>query len=88
MSSITDPSPLDRLLEPLAAGFSAEMAQYIAAFRADSEVQERIHELAEKANDGRLTSDERREYEQFIEAGTLIAILQAKARKRLGSSAY
>jgi hypothetical protein len=87
MSAIVDPSPLDRLLEPLAAGFTSEMARYIAEFRADAEVQSRIERLAEKANEGELTPDERREYEEFVEAGTLIAILQAKARKRLNSSA-
>jgi hypothetical protein len=75
---------LERLLEPLAAGFSSEMAKYVAEFRADAVVQARIEELAEKANEGDLTDVERREYEEYVDAGTLIAILQAKARKRLG----
>jgi hypothetical protein len=86
MSTIAS-SPLDRLLEPLAAGFTSAMAQYIAEFRADATVQQRIEQLAEKANEGELTEDERREYEQFIDAGTLIAVLQAKARKRLATGA-
>ncbi len=87
MSAIIDPSPLDRLLEPLAAGFTAEMAKYIAEFRADPAVQSRIESLAGKANEGELTPTERLEYEAFVEAGTLIAILQGKARKRLNSAA-
>jgi hypothetical protein len=86
MSTVSQPSPLERLLEPLAAGLTSEMAQYLAAFRADAEVQQRISELAEKANEGELTEQERCEYEEFVEAGTLIAILQSKARKRLGSA--
>jgi hypothetical protein len=86
MSTVSQPSPLERLLEPLAAGLTSEMAQYIAAFRADADVQQRIAELAEKANEGELTEQERREYEEFVEAGTLIAILQSKARKRLRSA--
>jgi hypothetical protein len=83
MSTVANSSPLDRLLEPLAAGFSSEMAKYIAEFRADAEVQARIQELAEKANEGDLNDAERREYEDFVNAGTLIAVLQAKARQRL-----
>jgi hypothetical protein len=86
MSTVSQPSPLERLLEPLAAGLTSEMAQYIAAFRADADVQHRIAELAGKANEGELTESERREYEEFVEAGTLIAILQSKARKRLRST--
>lgn len=83
MSTISRPSPLERLLEPLAAGLTSEMARYITEFRADEEVRRRIEELAEKANEGELTDEERQEYEEFVDAGTLIAILQSKARKRL-----
>lgn len=85
MSTVSQPSPLERLLEPLAAGLSSEMAQYLAAFRADADVQQRIAELAEKANEGELTEQERLEYEAYVEAGTMIAVLQSKARKRLSS---
>jgi hypothetical protein len=87
MSTATPTSPLERLLDPLAAGFSSEMAPYIAEFRADPGVQIRIKELAEKANDGEMTEAERQEYAEFVDAGTLIAILQAKARKRLEAGA-
>ena len=84
--STTAATPLDRLLEPLAAGLTSEMARYIAEFRADPDVQARIEQLAEKANEGELSEAERSEYEAFVDGGTLIAILQAKARKRLAAS--
>ncbi len=71
------------MLEPLAAGLTSEMAKYIAEFRAAPDVQARIAQLAEKANEGDLTEDERQEYAGYVDAGTLIAVLQAKARKRL-----
>ncbi|HMO86186.1 MAG TPA: hypothetical protein PKC18_14820 [Lacipirellulaceae bacterium] len=83
MSTISHPSPLERLLEPLASGMTSDMAKYIVEFRADESVQSRIAELAEKANEGDLTDDERVEYERFVDGGTLIAILQAQARRRL-----
>jgi hypothetical protein len=87
MSTVASPSPLERLLEPLAAGLTADMAKYIAEFRADAAVQRRIEHLAKLANEGELTDDERREYEEYVDAGTVIAVLQAKARKRLGTDA-
>jgi hypothetical protein len=85
MSIAANSSPLDRLLEPFAAGFSSEMAKYIAEFRAEPQIQARIAELAAKANEGDLSDKERQEYADYIDAGTLIAVLQAKARKRLGA---
>jgi hypothetical protein len=39
-----------------------------------------MDELAEKCNEGKLTPDEREEYETSIRFGNFIAILQAKAR--------
>jgi hypothetical protein len=60
--------------------------------RADTEMKERIEELADKCTEGRLTPEERDEYEAMIRVGHFVAILQAKARRLLaeghaGSSA-
>ena len=77
------PPPLDRLLEPLALGLTPAAARALVNFRADSETQERIAELAEKCNEGQLTPQERQEYEAFVRAIDLIAILQSKARRLL-----
>ena len=44
---------------------------------------ERLAELGEKANDEELTPLERAEYEGYIEANNLLAVLQAEARFRL-----
>jgi hypothetical protein len=48
--------------------------------RADPVVTERIAELAEKCNQGALSAAERQEYETYVHAGNMVAILQAKAR--------
>ena len=50
------------------------------ASRADARTQARVDELAEKCTDGQLTPEERNEYEAYVQASTLIGILQAKAR--------
>jgi hypothetical protein len=45
--------------------------------------QQRIVDLAAKNSDGTLTPDERSEYEALVEAGDLLALMQAKARTML-----
>lgn len=74
---------IDSFLEPLRESLSPEQARRLAEFHADDATQKLIDELARKANDGALTESERSEYESFIEAGDLIAILQVKARDTL-----
>jgi hypothetical protein len=74
---------LDRLLEPFANCFSPEGAARIADLRADDDVQERIDYLADRSNEGLLTDEERDEYEGYLHAIDVIAILQAKARSQL-----
>jgi hypothetical protein len=71
---------LDRLLAPVTDCFTPEVAERLVALRADPEIDARIEELAEKANEGQLSAEERAEYEDYIEAADLIGILQARAR--------
>jgi hypothetical protein len=49
-------------------------------------VQERVGVLAERANEGVLTEDERLDYEALINAADFIAILKLKAQRRLTSN--
>jgi hypothetical protein len=42
--------------------------------------------LAEKCDQGRLTPEERDDYEAYVQASTLIGILQAKARRALAKA--
>ena len=76
-------SYLDRLLEPLKDAFTPEMAAALLELRADSELENRIGELRQKANDGTLAPGEDAEYKDFVEAVDLISIMQAKARRFL-----
>jgi len=77
------PSVLDRLLDPLSRCFTTESAKALAELQADPVAQSRIEELAEKCNEGQITTEERREYETYVHVGNLIGILQAKARRYL-----
>jgi len=78
-------SPLDGLLEPFSRCFDAESAQRVAEFRVDSAVQARVDCLAERANEGLLSDDERMEYEAIINAADFISILKLKAKRHLDS---
>ncbi len=83
----TQTDVLHRLLDPLAQCLTVTTARRILSLRADPIAQKRIDELAEKSNEGRLSSDERVEYELYVSTGTFIAILQAKARALLAEHA-
>ena len=71
---------LDRLLEPIAASLSPDVAAKVADLRADEAMQSRIDYLADRANEGLLTREEREEYAAYLHAIDVIAVLQAKAR--------
>ena len=80
---ITATRLLNRLLDPVGRCLSRRAARELADLRADDEVQAYVRELAEKCNEGTLTAEERAEYESYIMAANVVAILQAKARARL-----
>ena len=89
MSQALDPATkgLAKLLDPVAECFTLEVAKRIAELRADPDVQERINELADKSNQGTLTPEEIAEYDAYIRAMDVIAVLQKKARTRLDKAA-
>ena len=77
---------LDRLLDPVAACLTTDVARRIAALRADPGTQARLDELADKAAEGDLSPAEREEYATYVEALDFVALLQAKARALLPAS--
>ena len=83
MSIVSETSAFDRGIDPVIRLLTPEQARAIAEFRGDDCLRARIDELAEKCNEGELTEEERAEYEGYVRANNFVAILQAKARKRL-----
>jgi hypothetical protein len=73
----------ERMLSPLTDCFTPEIARQVSEADIDSETQERINELATKANQSVLTDEEREEYSQFVEYIDLVAIIKAKARLKI-----
>lgn len=78
---------LDRMLEPVAQCLTPDAARRLIGLRADAAAQQRMDELAEKCSNGQLSADERAEYEAYISAANLLAVMQAKARRVLATDA-
>ena len=77
---------LDGLLDRLSRCLDAESARRVAEFRIAPLVQARIGVLAERANEGLLTEDERAEYEAIVSAADFISILKLKSQRSLESN--
>ena len=80
-------SYLDQLLDPLTDALTPEFAFALLNLRADPDVEARIEELRQKANDGTLTPAEDAEYKDFVEAVDVVSIMQAKAQRFLSRQA-
>jgi hypothetical protein len=74
---------LDQFLDPLRRCLDAESASRVLAVGVPASVQERVDILAERANEGLLSDDERAEYKTPINAEDFVAILKLKARRQL-----
>ena len=77
-------SIVDRVLDPLAECLTPEVAERIVSIQADAEIQARLDELADKANEGTLSTEETSEYDAYREVFHFMTIVQAKARTFLG----
>ena len=85
MSSSHNTATIDRLLTPAADSMPIEVARWLVGLRADSDLQARLDELADKNTDGIITESELAEYDEYLRASEVIGVLQAKARLALAS---
>ena len=83
--STTLNTAFDRSTEPVFRILTPEQIAQIVQFRADDSLQDRIEELASKCTEGELTSEERAEYDGYVQANSFIATLQMRARKLLSA---
>ena len=74
-------SVLDEVFDPLSRCVDA---QRIVAMQVAESVHQRLAYLAEQANEGVLTDEERDEYDALISATSFLSILKMKARRQLG----
>lgn len=83
--SLVATDAFDRAVAPVIGLLSQDQAAKIADFHADEALQLKIEELARKANEGELTSDEQAEYEGYAQANRFLAVFQAQARRKIAA---
>ena len=74
---------LDKYLDPVSDALSRQAAQRILDLEPEPDVVRHVEELADKSDAGTITEEERDEYRALADAGTLVALLKAKARRVL-----
>jgi hypothetical protein len=72
-----------RLIQPKDGTFSPTAARAILALSFPDDDQARMHELAQKNGEGKLSSAEKEELESYILVADVLALLHAKARRSL-----
>jgi len=89
MTHAMDPTiqGLATILDPVVACFTHEVAQRVVSLRVAPAVQARLDLLADKCNEGLLTADETAEYDAYIRAMEVLAVLQQQARTLLAPPA-
>ena len=64
---------------------SRDVAEYLLSIDFASSDIERMNFLAERAREGNLTAEEKLELESYLHVGSLLSIMQSKARRLLKS---
>ena len=84
---ITTPesAAFDRGVRPVLRIVLPDKTEAVLNYRADPELQRRIDDLAAKSTEGKLTEEERAEYEGYVRANKFVAILQRQARQMTGT---
>jgi hypothetical protein len=82
-----DSMSLHRFLEQFTDTLTPELAQHFVSLPPNPDLQARLDELGEKANDGTLTPAERSEYDTYVEAMDVIALLRVKTLSRQNGDA-
>ena len=75
---------LARLFETGRGEMTRQLARHILRLGFPEEDRARMHELAEKNQEGSLTPGEQEELDCYVTAADWLSLLQSKARKKLG----
>ncbi|MGN6370236.1 MAG: hypothetical protein ACTHN5_18420 [Phycisphaerae bacterium] len=76
-------SILEHVIEPEKGNLSADLARYLLTLNFPRSDQERYEALAEKAQLGVLTPEEKSDLDDFLNVNDFLTIIQAKARASL-----
>ena len=81
----TEAAILGRLMQARDRSMSRDVAEYLLSIDFDAYDTERMNALAERAREGNLTTEEAGELDSYLHVGSLLSILQSKARRLLKS---
>ena len=85
-SSITESEILADVIAPDQGDLAAEVARSVLRWKFTDRALARMNDLADRNNKGTITAQERQDLEKYLRVGSLINILQAKARRSLNSA--
>jgi hypothetical protein len=80
--TVLDSASLHKFLLHFTDTFTPQLAEHFVNLPADPEFQQRLTELGGLANEGALSDEEQREYNTYVEAMDVIALLRVKVLSR------
>ncbi|HEY1380097.1 MAG TPA: hypothetical protein VGF55_25055 [Gemmataceae bacterium] len=83
MATTSEAAIFGRLIKVDQGDLTPDLARYLLSLEFRPEDKARMHDLAVRNQDGRLSAAERDELDNFVNVGHLLAVLQSKARKSL-----
>ena len=75
-----------RLIKADEGNLSQELARYIMTLGFEEDDQARMRDLAERNQEESLAPDEKRELQNFVKAGHMLALLHSNGRRSLKAS--
>lgn len=79
----TEAAILTRVIDSDAREITPDVAGYLLSLQLPEADQERVDELSAKARSGSLTSAEEAELDSYLHIGSLLAVVQSRARRLL-----
>ena len=77
----TEAAILARIIQSDERELTPDAARYLLSMRLPSSDEDRVNELSAKARMGSLTAAETQELDGYLHIGSLLAVMQSKARR-------
>jgi hypothetical protein len=84
-SQNTEAAILARLIQVRKDDLSRGAAEYLLSLQFEERDVARMNDLAQLAQNGTLSEDERVELDSYLHVSNLLAVVQSKARRSLGT---
>jgi hypothetical protein len=79
----TEAAILARIIEADERELTPEAVRYLLSMRLPASDEQRVDELSAKARAGSLSEAEGKELDTYLHVGSLLAVMQSNARRRL-----